>query len=106
MRTNLSRLDRFGTLYRNAPTIGTGGAVKSALTRLCDLYVSYEAPSSRTIIAGARDAEQTETVFLCRWFDGLTVGMVFTTEGQTYRITRRDPIGRREGWKFYGKEIA
>ena len=106
MSINLGRLDRFGTLYSDTPTIGTGGAVKSVLTRLCDLYVSYEAPNSRTIIAGARNAEQTETVFVSRWFDGLTVGMFFTTEGQTYRIVRRDQLGRREGWKFYGREVA
>lgn len=103
---NLGRLDRQGTLYRNATSIGVGGAVQDNLVRVCDLYVSYEAPTIRTIIAGARDAEQTETVFVCRWFDGLVTGMFFTTEGQTYRIVRRDQIGRREGWRFYGREVA
>jgi hypothetical protein len=103
---NLGRLDREGVLYRNTPTVGVGGAVKDALTRVCALAVSYEAPSSRTILAGARDAEQTETVFVCRWFEGLQVGMHFVTEGQSYRITRRDQLGRREGWRFYGREIA
>jgi hypothetical protein len=101
-----ARLDRFGTLYSNTPTIGVGGAVNDALVRLCDLAVAYETPTSRTILAGARDAEQTETVFVCRWFEGLRVGMVFTTEGQSYRITRRDQLGRREAWRFYGREIA
>lgn len=106
MSAILGRLDRFGVLYANTPTIGVGGAVKASLRRLCDLAVSYQTPSTRTILAGARDAEQTETVFVCRWFEGLQCGMVFVTEGQSYRIVRRDQLGRREGWKFYGKEIA
>lgn len=104
---NFGRLDRAGVLYRDTPTAGVGGAVKSALTVvLSNLWVSYETPSSRTILAGARDAEQTETVFKCRWFDGLQVGMVFVTEGRTFRITRCDELGRREGWRFYGREVA
>lgn len=106
MSAILGRLDRFGVLYRNTPTIGVGGAVKASLQRVCDLAVGVQTPSSKTILAGARDAEQTETVFVCRWFDGLVCGMVFTMEGQAYRIVRRDQLGRREGWRFYGREVA
>lgn len=103
MRT---QLDHQGTLYSNAPTVGKGGAVKPALTRVCDLAIGFETPSARTVIAGAREAESQETVFVSRWFDNFPVPSVLVVEGISYRVTRRDPVGRREWWRIYGKAIT
>lgn len=99
-------LDHSGVLYSNTPTVGKGGAVKPALTRVCALDVAFETPSARTVIASARDAESQETVFISRWFDGFPVPATLVVEGVSYLVKRRDPVGRREWWRIYGKAIT
>jgi len=97
-------LDRVGTLYKNTPTAGVGGTPVDSLTVVVqDLWCRFVTISARQIITGARDASETETAFVCRWFQGMEVGLLFDLEGIRYKITRCDQIGRREQWQFYGK---
>lgn len=103
---NLGPLNRSGQIFTNNQTAGLGGAVKNNEVFLRDVFLTQRPPSARTVLTGARDAEQTETVFMMRWFDGLRDGMVLKTEGHSYRIVRHDELGRREGWQVYGREIS
>jgi hypothetical protein len=97
------KLDHQAALYSNAPTVGKGGAVKPALTKVCDLMVGFENPSARSVIISAREAENQETVFISRWFDTFPVPSVLVCEGISYRVVRRDPVERRTWWRIYGR---
>ena len=100
-------LDRCGSILRNAPTVGPGGAVVDSIEPVMqDVWVSKVSITSREIITGARDAVDTESVFICRWFPEMEAGLWFDLEGKRYRITRADELGRREGWQFYAKAIT
>lgn len=99
-------IDRAATLYVNTPVAGTGGAPRNVLTKVGTFFVGKVQVSSRTIIAGARDASETEDVFESRWFDGLANGMFMDVEGRRYRITRLDEMGRRIGWKIYARAVT
>lgn len=102
---NLGSLDRTGLLYSRTPVTSASGAVAYTQTLLGRLFVSLETPRTTTILTAARDAEKTETVFLSRWFEGLANGMVLEVEGVSYRIVRRDELGRRDGWRIYGRAV-
>lgn len=97
----LGTLDRVGTLYSVANSIGDEGEVTPALTRVGDIYLRRETPSARTMIVGARDADQVEDVIVMRWVDGFGPGFMIDVEGLRYRVVRADEIGRRIGWRVY-----
>lgn len=103
---NLGRLDRSGILYSVTPTPGVGGAIRYTRTRVCNLYLSKVDIPTRTRLLAQKDSEQTDAVFMSRWFDGLVNGMILVVEGHEYRITARDELGRREGWKIYGRATS
>jgi head-tail adaptor len=100
-----NRLDRRGTFLANTPSQGVGGAVVDQFVPVASVWIARESISSRAIISGARDASDTETVFVCRFRTGIDVNMYLDTEGRRYRITRVDEIGRREWLKVYGKAV-
>lgn len=101
----LGNLDRTGKIYSIANELGTEGQVRPIPTLQGQIYLRREVPSARTVIAGARDAEQIEDVIVMRWFDDLRVGWEIEVESVRYRITRRDEIGRRIGWRCYCRAI-
>lgn len=95
-------LDRTGILYRNSPTVGTGGAVKDSLTVLkSPYYVRKNKSTIRTAIAGGRDAQDAEEVYEGRWVDGLRAGWRLRVEGRIYRIVNWEELGRRERVLLY-----
>lgn len=101
---DLGPLDRTGQLYRNTPSAGRGGAVVFTRTPVGRLPLTKVKIPTRTRLTAEKDGEQTDAVFRTRWFDGLSTGMILVCEGQTFRITRRDELGRREGWEIYAQE--
>lgn len=103
----LGTLDRTGVVHRPAtPIIGDGGDVNNVFERAGTVRLRRETPSSRTIIAGARDADAIEDIFVMRWVDGFGPGWQVTIEGRAYRVLRADEIGRRRGWRVYGRIVV
>ena len=101
---DLGPLDRTGMLYRSVSSAGLGGAVKNTLVAIGRVYLTQVKVPIRTRLNAERDTEQTDIIWMSRWFDGLANGMVIISEGHTYRITYRQELGRREGWEIYGRE--
>lgn len=103
---NLGPLNRKGILYRNTPTIGEGGANVDHYTVERELPLTLVEEDAMTKLVEARLAEATDTIWMTRWFDGLVTGMQIIFEGRTYRLTKCIALGRREGWRIHGLEIA
>lgn len=102
---DLGPLDRPARLFTNTPTVSNTGANTFAVAFAGTLNVTKVRPSTRTVIAGARDASEVEDVFRCRWFDGLGVGMLLDCDGVRYRIVKISEMGRRYGWEIYGRAV-
>ena len=102
---DLGQLDRRATLSTVTQSQGVGGAVTDVYTVVGTFWLSQVTPSIKNIVIGSRSADQVESIFTSRWFDGLSTGMVFSVEGHTYRVMRLDELGRREGWRIYGRAV-
>ena len=101
------RLDTKARVSRRIETPTAAGAVVSSLlTIIPELWVAEKAASARTIIAGAREAEEVESVFECRFSELIREGVVLTVEGRDYRVAKVQKIGRRVGLTIYGKAIS
>lgn len=99
---DLGPLDRYGVLYSRAPVTAKSGAITYTETKIGELYLTAVAIPTHTVIAAMKDSESTSAIFKARWFEGLANGMILRVEGDSYRITRRDQLGRRQGWQIYG----
>lgn len=103
---NLGDLNYPCTIYRNLPTAGLGGVVVDNFTVFARLFATKKEVSSFGVITSARDANQTESIFVTRWVPGIATGMKLVVDEREYWIQRADEMGRREGWKIYAREIT
>lgn len=103
---NLGPLDRTGILYVRTAVAGLGGAVTYKLGQGLTLYLTQVEIPVRTRLAADKDTQQTDAVFMTRWFDNFNNDCALAVEGHVYRVTRREEMGRREGWKIYAREEA
>lgn len=98
----LGTLDRTAVLYSLANVIGDSGEVTPTLTKVMDYPYRQENQSARTIIAGARDADQLEEVIVGRWVTDFKKSRCqLLVSGEYYRVVKADEIGRQVGLRIY-----
>lgn len=100
---DLGQMDRNGKLYSRTPLVRPSGANSYTETFVTNLYLTQVRVPVNTVMVAQKDTEVADVIFRTRWFEGLENGMYLVVEGATYRITRRDELGRREGWQIYGR---
>lgn len=98
------KMDRRATIRRTVPTRGANGSVINTWHDVATFWVFQRSISGREAVLAARDTDQIESVFECRYRTDLTADMQIVVDGNTYDIIRPpEEIGRKEGLRIFGK---
>jgi hypothetical protein len=100
---DLGQLDLYGHVYSRSPVIKAGGAVSYTEAFFSEIYLTKVRVPVVTAMVAQKDTEVADVIYKARWLEGLSNGMLLRVEGETYRIVRRDELGRKEGWQIYAK---
>lgn len=91
------KLDRSIELQREVETVDDYGQKSSAWTTLTTVRTGLKQRTTREFMQGFGENETAATVFLIRYFAGLTTNDRVLFEGEGYDIKEIAEIGRRQG---------
>lgn len=103
-------LNRSCKLYTRVASPGVGGVVVYTDTLARRFFATLQSPTRFTpdeqqTVVGGRTAGVGMPCYRTRYIPEMATGLIVVTEGRTYRVTRCDPLGRREGWDIYLEDV-
>ena len=97
------RMDRRITIEEIVESRDSYGAVIKTWALFATVWAEVRPVRSRELIASAKVTAEFDTVFRCRWLDGVLPSMRVVHDGAAYDVTGIAEIGRRDGLEIMGR---